>query len=276
MKVVAVTVWFNPETEFADNIASYAGAVDHVVVIDNSDGDNGHLLAGADGVSYHPQHRNTGIAAALNTGFRIAGDSGADWVLSMDQDSAFPPGQIDALLARLAEIAAQSDVAVLAPAIGDHPAKGVEEADLVITSGSLNRVSAHRAIKGFDEALFIDQVDFDFCCRLRRAGQRILLDGGVRLAHNLGAPLTKRILGFEFNSDNHAPVRRYYQTRNRLFTDAAYPELNRMGRRWIRQDILRILFLERDKRAKLGAIWRGFRDYRAGRFGEAPAFGSES
>ena len=268
MKTVATTIWFNPAPEFAGNIASYAGAVDHVAVIDNSDGDNGHLLAGMDGVSYHPQRRNTGIAAALNEGFRIAGDMGADWVLSMDQDSAFPPGQIDALLARLAEVAPQSDVAVLAPAIGDHPAQGLEEAELVITSGSLNRLSAHRAINGFNESLFIDQVDFDYCCRLRRAGLRILLDGGVRLAHNLGTPLKRRFLWREFESDNHAPARRYYQTRNRLFTDAAYPELKGMGRRWIRQDILRILFLERDKRAKLRAVWRGYRDYRAGRFGE--------
>ena len=63
------------------------------------------------------------------------------------------------------------------------PFEGFSERESVITAGSLISIMAYKAIGGYNEALFIDEVDHEYCYRLRREGFQVLLCGFVKMQH---------------------------------------------------------------------------------------------
>ncbi len=89
MNIAAVVIWFNPSLEFLENIKSYSKHVQKIIIVDNSDIDNSILLEEVPDIDYIPCLKNIGVASALNVGYERALASGAEWVLSMDQDSWF-------------------------------------------------------------------------------------------------------------------------------------------------------------------------------------------
>ena len=54
-------------------------------------------------------------------------------------------------------------------------------------------------IGGFDEKLFIDGVDFDFCIRMRKAGYGILRSNNVYLLQEVGKGRSKSLFGKTFS-----------------------------------------------------------------------------
>jgi len=86
-----IVIWYYPTLENMDNINSYIDNVHKLIIIDNSDVDNSALLSGFNNskILYIANKENRGMAAALNQGCRIGINSGAEWVLTMDQDSSF-------------------------------------------------------------------------------------------------------------------------------------------------------------------------------------------
>jgi rhamnosyltransferase len=119
---------------------------------------------------------NKGIAYALNKCFEKAVSGGYAWNITLDQDSVCEPE----LVSNLA-IHAKSDVAIVSPSIiyrnnegyAARGMNGVDEVKWVITSASLTNVRAWQAVHSFDEWMFIDGVDIDFCIRTAKAGYRL-------------------------------------------------------------------------------------------------------
>jgi len=269
MNIAAVVVWYRPKPAFADNIMAYLSYVSEVIIVDNSDADNGFLVPGGERITYRPLHENLGIAAALNVGCRIAADRGYDMVMTMDQNSRFTNTAIATHLADAEEAMLDPSVAVIGPAIDPSVSVGgMVEKNGVITSGSIMRVSAWLWIGGFNEALFIDQVDHEFCFRLRRAGCRVLLNTAVSMSHQLGSPLSGSFFGIKVSSWNHDRIRKYYMMRNRLYMRFRFPEFRRPYFRRILSDVMGVLLLEEDKWAKLSAMMEGGGDFFAGRMGK--------
>ena len=119
--------------------------------------------------------------------------------------------------------------------------------------------------------LFIDQVDCEFCLRLGLKGYRVIEVGGAILHHRVGAVTHHRFPYPAFTS-NHSPLRRYYIARNRFHVAAMYraeyPEYGRFEMRQMAKETVKILLYESSRLAKLHMMWRGWRDYRAGRLGK--------
>ena len=92
----AVVVWYNPTEEQKYSLLSYLWAVKHVVIVDNSQKNNDILLSDLqkENYTYISFGDNLGIATALNRGCRIAIEAGAEWVLTMDQDSVWDKEQL--------------------------------------------------------------------------------------------------------------------------------------------------------------------------------------
>ena len=65
---------------------------------------------------------------------------------------------------------------------------------MVITSGSLLRIEAWDDCGRFDEALFIDYVDTDFCLKCLARGWQIAVSAGGRMTHQLGSRERRRIV----------------------------------------------------------------------------------
>ena len=170
-------------------------------------------------------HRNEGIARGLNEGLLAAIDMGAEFLLTLDQDSQIPENYIDDLVSAFTALSSDR-VGVIAPAVitdnsGDityptHMVDTVMTTEEVVQSGALWKVTALEEIQGFDEKLGIDAVDAAACLRLRENGHLIALTPEVTLRHNLGDSRQVRVLGRTVMVTSHSPARRATMVRNRL------------------------------------------------------------
>ncbi len=206
--VRAVFVTWNPEPErFAQAVRSLADQVDGVIVVDNGSQNLDQLTAAVahdERVAVVALGENLGVAAALNVGMRRALVERPDWIMTMDQDTLVSAGAVAAILRDVADLEPRLAQRCAIAALRPHPQPSsiwltryaerlmtVRELDRfrecrgVITSGNLVRATAARDV-AFDESLFIDQVDFDFCASLRRRGHVVLQQLVCTTDHVLG------------------------------------------------------------------------------------------
>lgn len=167
---------------------------------------------------------NLGIATALNIGVRKALENGYEWILTMDQDSKASPDMVKKMFNVYNSINREErkDILSIFPNFVDERIQSIEEnsnmnsyeyVDADITSGNLLRKEVFEKVGFFDDSLFIDLVDTDFCMRLNEKGIKMIKIRDAVLYHSLGESKTiKGILG-SFNTSNHSALRRYYMTR---------------------------------------------------------------
>src|SRR5579859_5229168 len=91
---------------------------------------------------------------------------------------------------------------------------GWEEAESVITSGSLITLKAHAVVGPFREEFFIDYVDTEYCFRARAKGYRVIRTRKLIMRHAIGAITRHRVLWLNKWTYNHTADRRYYIARN--------------------------------------------------------------
>jgi len=268
----AVVVWYEPTEEQSLSIRSYIDRVQRVIVVDNSTDDHASLLTVLPKESYEyiPLGKNTGIAHALNIGCREAIQHGAQWVLTMDQDSRWEKDQ----LARYIELAEaypkREQVGVFSPRQDysghmPHYDSVYEEKIAVMTSGCLLSAKGYEATGGFRDELFIDEVDNEYCMHIRRLGMNVVIINHALLRHQLGEKRTILFMGlWRKEYIDHAPFRFYYMTRNILYLNYLYPEYKRFNNRRLRKMLKRILLYDRQHKLEaLRMCWRGWRDVRA-------------
>ena len=272
--IAGVVVLYRPTEAVAANIESYLDQVDRLFVVDNSESGscaNWPLMAQPN-VIYLPNHANFGIAAALNVGARRAAAAGYDLLLTMDQDSNAAPDMVARMLECL-EGREWAQVGMLSPfhvTKSEHQpgSAACEDVMTPMTSGCLLNLRAYEAVGPFLEELFIDFVDNEYCLRLRKNGFAVLRANHARLQHSVGD--TKKY--GPFIATNHSPLRRYYKTRNRFLVFSRYLEefpghcLFDLVR--LVKEIGSIVLFEEEKGAKLRMMWRGWCDFRRGRYGK--------
>lgn len=225
-----MVVAYFPDGEFEDRLQAVVPQVRAVVVVDNTP-DGGcaeRLRSMGSQVEVIENRANLGVGAALNIGLERARALGCEWLLCLDQDTHCYPDTVQTLLGVRASCG-------FAPGVigGNYfdPRSGrteVPERDgecleqiTVITSGSLIDAALAQRIGGFREDYFIDQLDHEFCLRVRRNGRRVVISRKPVMAHSIGGPSGAYVpLWGPF--PHHAPLRKYYITRNSLVTIADY------------------------------------------------------
>ena len=266
----AVVVWYNPTPEQSRNIQSYAHHVRHVVVVDNSKKNNAVLLGTPDSwCTYLPLGDNKGIASALNIGCQEAIAQGAEWIMTMDQDSCWKEEQIMRYMQLANAYPMTEKVGVFSPRqdyqshFRDYP-DAYEEKIAVMTSGCLLSAAGYCKTGGFREELFIDEVDNEYCMHIRREGLKVVVINHAFLEHRLGELRNIRFLGlWSKEYIDHEPWRFYYMTRNNLLLSHWYPEYHHFNTQRLRKMLKRIvLYDRRHKLAALRMCWRGWRDFR--------------
>lgn len=269
--IVAVCPVYNPPSDLAQRLTEFSGQVASIVVVD--DGSAAALsLPGGFCVIRLPE--NGGIAAALNAGVTQAAKSGAQYVVTIDQDSEFPSDYI----AQLAACNKRAHDQGLRPAVVGavefsglrHPGHfhdGVMVVAESIQSGAMFEMAALASVDGFDESLVIDGVDTDVCLRLQDAGYDVVV-APTAFSHRLGEGHFVSLLGRQVWSSKHPPFRRYYITRNGLLL------LRRHGRRHVmwaavsaRRLAVATLLAAREPEQR-PAIWLGVVDALRGRRGQ--------
>lgn len=280
-KVAAVIVTYNPSKGFEGNIKAINKLVDETIVVDNGSNDEKINMLNdlKDRVSLIKLNENKGIAYALNRGIEYAEDKGYSWVLTLDHDSIPDEDMLKSMINTynsLSEDEKQQIVMITPKHIEEKSTEDlVNEQDYEyvlteITSGALTKTSYYRDNK-YDEKLFIDLVDHDFCLAINRDGHKIIRVNNAILKHNLGESKSYNILGITITPTNHSPVRRYYMTRNRYYIWHKY---NSDFPQWVKKDKMRfisetikIIFFEKDKINKLKMIIKGKHDYKKGSWG---------
>lgn len=251
-RVVAVVPTFGPDTSVVERLVALSPQVSEVIVVDDgSPDDSAPVLAAlrSAGLEVVLSGANRGIAAALNTGIRIALDRGATHVLTIDQDSTLPPDYVAACMGAFAISSAASMVGIVcAESIGDaatiagpRTAEGLGVLRVAIQSGFVISAECLRECGLFDERLFIDYVDTEYCLRIARRGYRVVAAPGTRIEHALGDAMPLRRFGLAVRHEGvaatyeyHSPVRRYFITRNSI---DLYFRYLRSNPRWVASSV---------------------------------------
>ena len=174
---------------------------------------------------------NRGIGRGLNEGLTFAQDSGARWLLSVDQDSRLPYGYIEHLVG-VADSLLDDDIRIgvagalhVNDASGDFtypttpsqdPLQPYPETAELIASGSLWNVAALVEVGGFRSDLGMDAVDAAACLSLREAGFRVVTVPGITFEHRIGAGERSQIIGRSVLRTGHSRTRRQQILANRL------------------------------------------------------------
>lgn len=290
--VAVVVVTYHPPAGLTERLEETARQVGRVVVADNGSREEEiapleRLAGGDDAVELIELGANRGVAAALDRGARRAADGGASWLLFLDQDTDPDASMVETLRVALGAVPDPGRLAVLGSNYreettgatrlerdGIEPAGRVVERATVITSGSLVPTSVWRSLRGFREELFVDHVDDDFCLRARAEGLRVWITAEPVMTHDIG-PRTRHRLPWRWTStSNHAPIRRYYQTRNHavLLREHLLREPRWAARTLSSRlkSLLLMLLFEDDRGRKLREMARGLVHAAAGRLGPHP------
>jgi rhamnosyltransferase len=251
-RLTAIIVCFHPEHEkLGSLIQALAPSVASVIVFDNGGLDVARLPAV--GTAVHVESRggvNLGIATALNICCRLAWENGARYAITFDQDSLPEPGMVETLMAELQDWQTRGQrVAAIGPRFVDVRS-GVERVipflwttafairylageetqpvSLLMTSGCLLDLQVWKLVS-FDDRLFIDLVDYNWCWRLARQGYIFLGSGRARLRHELSQRLVHigRIM-----LTSYTPQRRYYQCRSAVY-NFLYVDVPPGGKRFL-------------------------------------------
>lgn len=186
---------------------------------------------------YQYTGRNLGVSAAYNCALALAEEKGCPWLLLLDQDTTLPESFLSSMLEYARFHQANERIAAVAPFLicnsqpvspaiirmdhaqplplslsGEH-----ERPAYAANSGTLMRVSALRAVGGYDEDFWLDYSDIALFHRLYLNGMRLYIAGDLHLHHSLSTN----------NYDVTMSPERY---RNAIAAEGAYWDLYRSRR----------------------------------------------
>lgn len=273
MNICAVVILYEPDNTFIENINSYISFVKKLYIIDNSSKELNSDLLNDEKVEYIFNNENQGISKSLNKATRLAINSKYEYLLTMDQDSAFI--NFSSFLKCLSTINFQNIAMVSAnPSYNiENMIDGCRYKNVIrsITSGSILNLNLFDFIGGFDENLFIDEVDFDYCLKAKILKYDILLFENIYLEHNYGT----KIENIDKYRVQYPPIRIYYMTRNRLYMASKYGkefpnyyDFKNSLYEVIYKRIFRIFKYEDNKIKKIMAIFKGLWHFIINKYGK--------
>jgi len=281
----ALIILFHPGEAQLMRAVAMRDECDRLLVVDNSPQPDSRaaLVLGEAGIELLHHGNRHGIAGAFNCGLRVLFERGADAVALFDQDSEAPSGYFDVMRDRCASVNGTAFMA--GPRIFDENDQrflpelstsglGVERLSLrmdaglqrcafLISSGCVISREAFARLGRFDESLFIDHVDTEYCLRALLCNVPVYIVPSLVLLHRIGTRHRHQLGPFEVTTMNHPAFRRYYSARNAMQLALQYglrlpvavvPNLLTL---W---QIVQIVLLEKHKLDKLNAIALGLID----------------
>lgn len=283
-KIAGCVILYNPKIDTIDNILSYIRYIEQLYIIDNGGGGIVYSrFADNPKVKFIQHKENMGIAYSFNEVLKDA-EGKFELLLTMDQDSCFFDDSMKTYVNEIPKFDWSKTLAIGPKIVEPDFCMSTDSkksstkwnlAENMITSGNIISVKNALHIGGFDEDLFIDEVDSDFIYKGREAGFDIFTnETGVYLLHSVGNPSNHRFLGLRTKVQNHNKVRKYYIFRNRFVVLKKHYQIIGPRRAWnyyIKANISLVrdvLFFENDKWSKLKYMATGFIDFLIGRLGK--------
>jgi rhamnosyltransferase len=272
MKIAGCVILYNPQDETVRNIETYIRQLDYLYLVNNGGAEKviAKIQARYPKIEVLDYLENQGIAHPLN----VVLDKTAtqyNYLLTMDQDSSFSSGVIENYFSRIRENDGEAkNVASYAVNYAQLNPQKLKHKIITyyITSGSVLAIKNAIHLGGFDENLFIDQVDSEFAYRARINGYQIKTYFDLPLNHHLGNPTHYTVGGFHFDVLNHSPLRKYYIVRNQIYVMRKYPFLKKAYTIYILKEMIKILFFEKEKIKKIRYIFQAVADARYNHYGK--------
>lgn len=226
-EIASGIVLYNPEIErLRQNLDAVSSQVSEIFLVDNASENITEIEAL---LTDYPKCRlikntkNSGIARGLNQIMASARQVGYRWVLTLDDDSICDSD----LVARLSLYTSLDKAGIICPLAVDDRIESVKTNPLqreymevrdCITAGSLTNVSVWSETGGFDEKMFIDFVDIEYCTRIREYGYKIWRISGTYVHQRYGnIKGSFQLFGKKFYLFDYSPVRVYYSVRNQIY-----------------------------------------------------------
>lgn len=289
-KIVAVVISYHPEKERLKNkIQLLHQAVDHVVLVDNTELGSPWVRefeiisreSHASFTCFQPKV-NLGIAAAQNLAlkFIFAHFNDQDSVIFFDQDSTIPTQLPRHLANKFSQLSKVHLVGAVGPSFA-HEHKGFvywqvrwgglgtfqrflpdrmkseESVCALISSGMLTSIGVLKDVGGYDDSLFIDYVDTDWCLKAQSKGYVLFVIPSEQMLHTIGG---KSIRLFGRNISAHSPLRRFYMIRNSFFMMRKPYVGKLLGFSFIGRTILHhliLIVLLPDRKKQISALLKG-------------------
>ena len=280
-EILAVIVSYNCDDKIIRCYNSIKKQVDKVIIVDNFSQDEKskqYLKRLSTEVEIIYNTKNYGIAKALNQAAVYATDNDYKWLLMLDQDSEFFPNTYGLILDSYKNMPNKEEVMLLAPqykerikfsdkynteynGIDNNKIKWIKD-KLIITSGSLIKIEAFKQIGFFEEKLFMDRVDFEFCLRLSKYGYVSKIATNIFFICEFGNENKK----YGLTISNYSATRRYFIVKNSIYILKKYffyspkESLYLILRSGLFYAFVKIILFENDKFNKIKNIYKGVFD----------------
>jgi rhamnosyltransferase len=279
MNIAISIVLYYPDEGIIAKIRQYAEYLDVVIVVDNTD--NGmpfSELNDIPNVAYRALGKNVGMAAALNVAAKMAIERKCSWMMMLDQDSKLDRSLYESITSHIIALG-ELRLGIAAPVQVSKPSDlpttcttaPVQDVNYVMTSGSVMNLEAFQQCGPFEDKLFIDHVDHEYCLRLLRRGYRVVQFSRLVLSHSLGETQSSRFFGKDFEYVNHRPFRSYYQIRNGFYVSMKFlsfrPQFFVFFLIHVVKSVSKAIFFQSDKLMRFKMMARGFLHFCTGRYG---------
>lgn len=266
-------------------------AVDYCVLVDNTELGTVWLATELEavfnseaGFHYCSPMKNLGIAAAQNFALEhiYQNFSDHDHVIFFDQDSQINTQLPRELAQRFEQLNQREPVAAVGPSFIDEQKgftypqlewspRGVfqrfipdaeqdqQKVCALISSGMLSNVQRLKQIGSFDNKLFMDYVDIDWCLRAQHQGFGLYLIPAINMQHSIGSK-SVRVLGRELSI--HSPLRRYYMLRNSFILQKKHYVSRLLGYSFIYRTLVHhliIIALIPSRKKQIAALVKGLK-----------------
>lgn len=255
---------YNPTEDNIKYILHTKNSVSNIYVFDNSKKNEVYAdFFEKKNIMYNYTGENRGLSRAFNWFLVTANRDNIDFLLLLDQDSMFSIDVFTLLMRKIDNLTEVDDVAMVAcktiPMKYDMEVKqiGIHNVDRVISSGCfLNVKLLNNKNLFYDENLFVDHVDYEFCDRVINAGLKILEDDEFVLRQQLGY--------YHKNIICHSPVRHYYMVRDIGYVNEKNEVHKKAEWKTFRYYLRDILSALREDRTleKIAYATKGYMDYK--------------
>jgi rhamnosyltransferase len=268
-------VLYNPEEDFIYNLKTYINKFKYIYINDNSDKVNNaikDILNSANNISYVFNDKNVGIAKSLNLICENAILDNNKYILLLDQDSKIIDFDFDKIIN--SSILINDKVGIISLSFNNYYLEDdLYKKNIVLSSGSILNLECWIDNLGFEEKLFIDEVDHDYCLKILNNGYTILGTKQKYIEHKVGFITTHNFLKLKtIEVSIHSPLRTYYCFRNSYYIIFKYFLVNN---RFVRNRISNLLkefyfiiFVYSNKSQHLFYMILGILDFIRGNYGK--------
>lgn len=276
MKIVCIVALYHPNTKELHEISRYIKYPDLTLLLDDSETSNQQLVTEylsdfSDQYSYLWNEKNIGLCASVNRGIAYAIERKADWILLMNPDSAFETNILAAFRKYIASHETEN-ICALAPQYNydrhqRQPYRGTRLIKWANMSGTLLNTRLLKEIGSYDERLFIDGLDVEWCTRARKMGYRIIEIGEAVLYHHPAFTrefsVGNKVL-FRYGWDK--PERYYYQFRSYWYIIKKYHDIDSV--KWFLIKLCKVILLFENKKEYFEMFMKGVRDVKRENWGK--------